>query len=140
MMRVLIVEDHKDIAELVQYNLQAEGFDASVVYDGPPALIELRKGAFDLLVLDLMLPTISGLEVCKWVRSDPALKHLPILILTARGEESVRSLAVALGVNDYLVKPFHPAELRTRARTLLCSSESPQLAEPVFLSSLTSRP
>lgn len=131
-MRVLIVEDHRDIAELVQYNLKAEGFDVSVVYDGPPALIELRKGTFDLLVLDLMLPTISGLEVCKRVRSDPALKHLPILILTARGEESVRRLAFALGANDYLAKPFNPTELRSRARTLLRSSESPQPSEPVL--------
>ena len=128
MMRALIVEDHRDIAELVQYNLQAEGFDTSIAYDGAPALIELRKRAFDLLILDLMLPKLSGLEVCRAVRCDPNLSHLPILILTARGEEALRKLAFSAGANDYLVKPFHPAELRARARTLLRPSEKPAAA------------
>jgi two-component system, OmpR family, phosphate regulon response regulator PhoB len=128
MMRVLIVEDHKDIAELVQYNLQSEGFDATVVYDGPPALIELRKGVFDLLVLDLMLPKLSGLEICRAVRCDPNLTHLPILVLTARGEEALRDTAFSAGANDYLVKPFHPAELKARARTLLRPAEKPAAA------------
>jgi DNA-binding response OmpR family regulator len=119
MARVLLVEDDRDIAELVQYNLQADDLDVTVVYDGRPALHELARGGFDLLVLDLMLPTISGLEVCKAVRSDPALNQLPILILTARGEESIRSLAFAMGASDYLVKPFNPRELVTRVKTLL---------------------
>jgi two-component system, OmpR family, phosphate regulon response regulator PhoB len=133
--RVLIVEDHRDIAELVQYNLMADGLDASVVYDGSPALSALRKGDFDLLVLGLMLPTMSGLEVCKAVRCDPALEHLPILVLTARGEESVRTLAFSTGANDYLVKPFHPRQLKARVRNLLCPSESPQPTEPAELPS-----
>jgi two-component system alkaline phosphatase synthesis response regulator PhoP len=119
MMRILIVEDDQHIAELVQYNLNSNGLDASVVYDGGPALAELRKGSYDLLVLDLMLPTISGLEVCKAVRRDPALMHMPILIVTARGEETVRSLAFSLGANDYLTKPFNPRELVSRVKGLL---------------------
>jgi DNA-binding response OmpR family regulator len=122
MIRILVVEDDQHIAELVQYNLNSDGLDVSVVYDGGPALAELRKGTFDLLVLDLMLPTISGLEVCKAVRRDPALMRMPILVVTARGEEAVRSLAFSMGANDYLTKPFTPRELVARVRSLLRST------------------
>lgn len=129
MTRVLIVEDHRDIAELLRYNLETDSLDVTVACDGGPALAELRANAFDLLVLDLMLPEMSGLEVCKAVRCDPLLRDLPILILTARGEESIRNLAFSLGANDYLLKPFHPGELRLRVRNLLCRQEIPQPAE-----------
>jgi DNA-binding response OmpR family regulator len=119
MSRILIVEDDRDIAELVQYNLAADGLDVTLVSDGRPALNELQKGGFDLLVLDLMLPTISGLEVCKAVRANPSTGELPILIMTARGEEEIRRLVLSLGANDYLAKPFSPRELVARVRTLL---------------------
>jgi DNA-binding response OmpR family regulator len=119
MMRILVVEDDRDIAELVRYNLQAEGLEVVLAPDGRPALCELEKGGFDLLVLDLMLPTISGLEVCKAVRCDAGLQELPILIMTARGEETIRGLAFSMGATDYLVKPFSPLELVARVRTLL---------------------
>jgi DNA-binding response OmpR family regulator len=128
MSRVLIVEDDRDIAELVQYNLRAEGLDVTLVADGRPALCELQKGGYDLLVLDLMLPTVSGLEVCKAVRCSPALEHIPILVTTARGEEAMRALAFAMGASDYLAKPFSPRELIVRVRTLLHWPERPQPA------------
>jgi CheY-like chemotaxis protein len=85
MMRILVVEDDPDIGQLVQYNLHADGFEVTLATDGRPALRELEKGGVDLLVLDLMLPEMSGLEVCKAVRSDAALRQIPILIMTARG-------------------------------------------------------
>jgi DNA-binding response OmpR family regulator len=119
MSRVLIVEDDRDIAELVQYNLAADGLEVTIVSDGRPALSELFKGGFDLLVLDLMLPTVSGLEVCKAVRGNPAFGQLPILIMTARGEDSIRDLVLSMGANDYLAKPFNPRELVAHVRALL---------------------
>lgn len=126
MSRILIVEDDRDIAELVQYNLKASGLDVTLVSDGRPALCELQKGGFDLLVLDLMLPTMSGLEVCKAVRCNPALEHLPILVMTARGEDAIRSLVLSMGANDYLAKPFTPRELVARVTALLQCAERPQ--------------
>src|SRR5262245_34545813 len=117
--RVLVVEDDRDIAELVRYNLQADGFEVTVVGDGRPALAELARNRSDLLVLDLMLPAVSGLEVCKAVRNDPEVWQTPILIMTARGEESIRSLAFTMGASDYLVKPFPPHELVARVKNLL---------------------
>jgi two-component system, OmpR family, phosphate regulon response regulator PhoB len=128
MNRILIVEDDRDIAELVQYNLKADGLDVTLVSDGSPALCELQKGGYDLLVLDLMLPKVSGLEVCKAVRCDPTLEHTPILVMTARGEDSMRALAFAMGASDYLAKPFSPRELITRVRALLHCAEPPQPA------------
>lgn len=119
MMRILVVEDDRDIGQLVRYNLQADGFDVTLVEDGRPALCELQGGGFDLLVLDWMLPAVPGLEVCKAVRGNPVLRQLPILVVTARGEEAVRSLAFSAGANDYLVKPFTLHELVARVRALL---------------------
>ena len=128
MNRILIVEDDRDIAELVQYNLKADGWDVTLVSDGRPALCELQKGGYGLVVLDLMLPTVSGLEICKAVRCNPAQEHIPILVITARGEEAMRSLAFAMGASDYLAKPFSPRDLITRVRTLLQGPEPPQPA------------
>lgn len=114
-----MVEDESDIAELVQYNLQAAGMHVTLAPDGLPALEGLQNENFDLLVLDLMLPTLSGLEVCKAIRSNPNFQQLPILVVTARGDATTRSLALALGASDCLVKPFHPRELVERVRALL---------------------
>jgi DNA-binding response OmpR family regulator len=102
--------------------LELDGFEVTLLADGRPALYELQRGTFDLVVLDLMLPALSGLEVCKAVRGDPTLQQLPILIMTARGEEALRSLAFATGANDYLVKPFSPRELAARVRTIMALS------------------
>ena len=126
MVRILVVEDESDIAELVQYNLQAAGMLVTLTPDGRPALEELQNEDFDLLVLDLMLPTLSGLEVCKAIRSNPNFQQLPILIVSARCDEATRILALAVGASDYLVKPFSPRELVERVRALL-----PRTAEPV---------
>jgi two-component system, OmpR family, phosphate regulon response regulator PhoB len=119
MKKILVIEDDKDIVELVRYNLEKEGFQVAGSGDGATGLAQLRKSPPDLLVLDLMLPKLSGLEVCKEVRRDVALNRLPILMLTARGEEADRIVGLELGADDYVTKPFSPRELVARVKALL---------------------
>jgi phosphate regulon transcriptional regulator PhoB len=121
--RVLIIEDDKDIVELVRYNLANEGFEVGSAGDGSSGLAQLRKAPPDLLLLDLMLPKMPGLEVCKEVRRDPALSRLPILMLTARGEEADRVVGLEMGADDYVTKPFSPRELVARVKALLRRAE-----------------
>jgi len=119
MKRILLIEDDRDIVELVRYNLSREGFDVVSVGDGSSGLAQLRKSPPDLLILDLMLPKLPGLEVCKEIRRDQKLNRLPILILSARGEEADRVLGLELGADDYVTKPFSPRELLARVKALL---------------------
>ncbi len=119
MKRVLIIEDDKDIVELVRYNLEKDGFQVAASGDGATGLAQVRKSPPDLLVLDLMLPRLSGLEICKEVRRDASLNRLPILMLTARGEEADRVVGLELGADDYVTKPFSPRELVARVKALL---------------------
>jgi len=121
--RVLIIEDDKDIVELVRYNLTNEGFEVTAIADGSSGLASLRKGAPDLLILDLMLPRMPGLEVCKEIRRDSTLNRLPILMLTARGEEADRVVGLEMGADDYVTKPFSPRELVARVKALLRRAE-----------------
>src|SRR5579862_7419385 len=123
MKRILIIEDDRDIIELVRYNLVAEGFEVSAATDGSSGLAQVRKTAPDLLVLDLMLPKMPGLEVCKEIRRDGALNRLPILMLTARGEEADRVIGLEMGADDYVTKPFSPRELVARVKALLRRAE-----------------
>lgn len=123
--RILIIEDDKDIVELVRYNLQNEGFQASASGDGIAGLAQIRKSAPDLLILDLMLPKLSGLEVCKEIRRDERLNRLPILMLTARGDEADRIIGLELGADDYVTKPFSPRELVARVKALLRRLQAP---------------
>src|ERR1700739_5050279 len=121
--RVLIIEDDRDIVELVRYNLANEGFEVTALADGSAGLSLLRKTAPDLVILDLMLPKMPGLEVCKEIRRDPALNRLPILMLTARGEEADRVIGLEMGADDYVTKPFSPRELAARVKALLRRAE-----------------
>jgi phosphate regulon transcriptional regulator PhoB len=121
--RILIIEDDRDIVELVRYNLANEGFEVTALADGSAGLSLLRKSAPDLLILDLMLPKMPGLEVCKEIRRDPALDRLPILMLTARGEEADRVIGLEMGADDYVTKPFSPRELAARVKALLRRTE-----------------
>lgn len=123
MKRVLLVEDDKDIVELVRYNLEKEGYQFFSAGDGATGLAQVRKTPPDLLLLDLMLPKISGLDICKEIRKDAGLNRLPILILTAKGEEADRVVGLELGADDYMVKPFSPRELVARIKALLRRSE-----------------
>ncbi len=123
MKRILIIEDDRDIVELVRYNLSTEGFQVSAVADGSAGLAGIKKSPPDLLVLDLMLPRLSGLEICKEIRRDASLNRLPILMLTARGDEADRVVGLELGADDYVTKPFSPRELVARVKALLRRSE-----------------
>src|SRR5437762_8153428 len=117
--RILIVEDDPDIAELVSRYLDKAGFTTEHVGSGKDALNAIAVKAPDLLVLDLMLPQVDGLEICRRVRANDATAAMPIIMLTARAEESERIVGLELGADDYLAKPFSPNELVARVRALL---------------------
>ena len=137
MKRILIIEDDRDIIELVRYNLEKDGFQVSSVGDGITGLAQVKKSPPDLLVLDLMLPKLPGLEICKEVRRDSTLNRLPILMLTARGEEADRVIGLELGADDYVTKPFSPRELVARVKALLRRAEPPDpAAKPIQLGAL----
>jgi phosphate regulon transcriptional regulator PhoB len=119
MKRILIIEDDKDIVELLRYNLEKDGFQVMAVSDGVTGLAQVKRSAPDLLVLDLMLPKLSGLEVCKEIRREARYARLPILMLTAKGEEADRVVGLELGADDYVTKPFSPRELVARVKALL---------------------
>jgi phosphate regulon transcriptional regulator PhoB len=123
MKKILLIEDDKDIVELVKYNLEKDGFNVAASGDGATGLAQLRKSPPDLLLLDLMLPKLSGLEICKEVRKDVSLNRLPVLILTAKGEEADRVVGLELGADDYVTKPFSPRELVARVKALLRRAE-----------------
>ena len=123
--RILIIEDDKDIVELVRYNLEKDSFQVVACSDGVLGLAHLKKSSPDLLILDLMLPKLSGLEICKEIRRDDKLNRLPILMLTARGEEADRVVGLELGADDYVTKPFSPRELVARVKALLRRVQPP---------------
>ncbi|HEX2715712.1 MAG TPA: response regulator transcription factor [Candidatus Acidoferrales bacterium] len=123
MKRILIIEDDRDIVELVRYNLANEGFSVSAASEGSAGLAAVKKTPPDLLVLDLMLPKLSGLEICKEIRRDQALNRLPILMLSARGDEADRVVGLEIGADDYVTKPFSPRELVARVKALLRRTE-----------------
>ena len=129
MRRILIIEDDKDIVELVRYNLEKEDFQVQAIADGVSGLAQVKKTPPDLLLLDLMLPKLSGLEICKDIRRDASLNRLPILMLTARGDEADRVVGLELGADDYVTKPFSPRELVARVKALLRRAE-PAGGEP----------
>lgn len=116
---ILVVEDDEDILELIRYNLSREGYQVSVAESGEAGLKSLQKTIPDLLVLDLMLPEIDGLEVCKKIRANESMAQLPILMLTAKGEEADIVAGLELGADDYVTKPFSPRILLARIRAVL---------------------
>jgi DNA-binding response OmpR family regulator len=117
--RVLVVEDDPDIAQLVAHYLEKAGFTATITSSGRDALASIAARPPDILVLDLMLPQVDGLEICRVVRSNSATAGVPIIMLTARAEESDRIVGLEIGADDYLAKPFSPGELVARVRALL---------------------
>lgn len=116
---ILVVDDEADLVKLVSYNLKKEGFIVDSVSDGENALTKIRKGKYDLLILDLMLPGIQGIELCRILRNDPKQSSLPIIMLTAKGEEVDRILGLEMGADDYMTKPFSPRELIARVKAVL---------------------
>jgi len=116
---VLVVEDEDALASLLQYNLDKEGYRVAVAIDGEDALMQIDEQLPDLVVLDWMLPKVSGVEVCRRLRARPETRSLPIIMLTARGEETDRIRGLDTGADDYVVKPFSMSELAARIRAVL---------------------
>jgi len=119
MSKILIVDDEQDIVELLSYNLQKEGFSIVKAYDGEAALVLVRSEKPDLMILDLMLPKMNGLDVCKAIRRNPETVNLPIIMLTAKGDEIDKIIGLEVGADDYITKPFSIKELIARVRAIL---------------------
>ncbi len=127
--RVLVVEDEIDVALLLSYNLEAEGYVVEGVARGDEAELRLAENAPDLLILDWMLPGVSGIEICRRLRAREATRTLPIIMVSARREELERVRGLAVGADDYVVKPFSVIELMARVRALLRRSRPERVAE-----------
>jgi len=130
---ILVVEDEADLGEMMRYNLEAEGFRVETALDGDEAAIRLQERVPDLILLDWMLPGLSGIELCRRWRARDETSRVPIIMLTARGEEEERVRGLATGADDYMVKPFSIPELLARINALLRRS-SPQLLAGVLKS------
>ncbi len=117
--RILVIEDEPDILEVMQYNLEREGHKVIACRDGEQGLSRIRTDNPDLVVLDLMLPGMDGVEVCRKVKADPVTCEIPIIMVTAKGEESDIVLGLGVGADDYITKPFSPRELVARVKVVL---------------------
>ena len=117
--KILIVEDDADISEVIQYNLEKENFQTVCVSNGEEVSQVVQKEKPHLMVLDLMLPGMDGLEVCQSIREDKKFAHLPIIMLTAKSQETDKIVGLELGADDYMTKPFSPRELIARIKALL---------------------
>lgn len=117
--KILVVEDEKNILQLVSYNLQKEGYQVVTAKDGEEALHKVRREIPDLVLLDLMLPKMDGLEVCRQIRSEEKTKAIPIIMLTAKTQEADRVVGLEMGADDYIPKPFSPRELLARVKAVL---------------------
>lgn len=123
MNKILVVEDEPDILEMVRYNLDQAGLDVETAEDAERALQSIQETLPDLIILDLMLPGIDGLDMCRQIKQDARTRHIPILMLTARKEEIDRIVGLELGADDYVVKPFSPRELVLRTQAILRRSQ-----------------
>ena len=131
--RILVVEDDSSINLLLRYNLEAEGFAVDVVETGEEAELAVSEAPPDILVLDWMLPGLSGIELCRRLRAGRQTRALPILMLTARGEEGDRIRGLTTGADDYVTKPFSPAELTARIKALLRRSSPDRLTDRILV-------
>jgi two-component system phosphate regulon response regulator PhoB len=127
--RILIVEDEQSIAEVLEYNLAKEGFVVDLDFRGDTALESIRSNPPDLILLDLMLPGLDGLEICRLIKRDPQTASIPLVILTAKGEEVDRIVGLELGADDYIPKPFSPREVVLRIKAVLRRSEGQEIGD-----------
>ena len=134
--RVLVVEDEPDIRDLLAFHLEREGYLVTRASTGAEALRQLRATAPDLVILDLMLPEMDGLEVCRRLRADAGTAALPVIMLTAKGDEVDRVVGLEIGADDYIVKPFSPKELLARVRAVLRRSRAPAAVTPLAVGSI----
>jgi phosphate regulon transcriptional regulator PhoB len=131
---ILVIDDEKDLIELVRYNLEKEGFDVIAATDGQAGLEVVKRHRPDLVVLDLMMPGLDGLQVCQRLRSDPRQGRIPVIMLTAKATEADRVVGLELGADDYITKPFSPREVVARVKAVLRRSV-PHQDEPQFIRS-----
>ncbi|MDZ4821494.1 MAG: response regulator [Planctomycetota bacterium] len=117
--RILVIDDEEDLLELVNYNLTREGFRVECVATGEAALAAARRSIPDLVILDLLLPGVDGLEICRLLKNDPKTRHIPVIMLTAKSEESDMVSGLELGADDYMTKPFSPRVLLARIKAIL---------------------
>jgi two-component system, OmpR family, phosphate regulon response regulator PhoB len=130
--KIFIVEDDKNISKLIKYNLEKEGFSCFAFFSGEEALKAVEKEKADLLILDIMLPGMDGLEVCRRIKKTDGLSGVPIIMLTAKGEEVDRIVGLELGADDYMVKPFSPRELVLRIKSILKRFEPKEQVKDVL--------
>ena len=128
--KILVIEDHKDTRELLKYNLSASGFDVAAAEDGQSGISLAEAFKPEIILLDLMMPGMDGLEVCRHLKSTPDLSRIPVIMLTAKGEEVDKIVGLELGADDYVVKPFSPRELALRIKAVLRRSGAPEPNAP----------
>ena len=131
--RILVVEDEAALAYLLVYNLEAEGYQVEHVFHGDEAELRIAESPPDLIILDWMLPGVSGLEICRRLRARENCRDIPVIMLTARGEESERVRGLSVGADDYVVKPFSTPELMARVRALLRRARPERVASKLLL-------
>jgi two-component system, OmpR family, phosphate regulon response regulator PhoB len=134
--KILIIEDEADVADLLSLNLRNAGFKVSTAADGASGLQKVRDDRPDFIILDLMLPRMSGLEVCKILKSDTATSHIPILMLTAKAEEIDRIVGLEFGADDYVTKPFSPREVVLRIGAIMRRADAKEEEEHLAVGSI----
>ncbi|RJP27909.1 MAG: DNA-binding response regulator [Candidatus Omnitrophota bacterium] len=130
--RVLIVDDEKDIVKMLEYNLKKEGYITYSAFDGEEALNQVAAKKPDIIILDLMLPKIDGLEVCKTIKKDDELAFIPVIMLTAKTQEADKVAGLEIGADDYITKPFSPRELIARVKAVLRRVKEKDRAPQIF--------
>ncbi|HIJ60237.1 MAG TPA: response regulator transcription factor [Nitrospirae bacterium] len=123
MKKILVIDDEKDIVEILSYNFKKEGFQVDTSFNGESALKKIKTNRYDLIILDLMLPGIQGLDICKMLRKEQATADMPVIMITAKGEEVDKILGLEMGADDYITKPFSPREVVARAKAVLRRAE-----------------
>ena len=129
---ILLIEDDKDISELISYNLKKENFNVITAYDGEEALNLIKDNIIGLIILDLMLPSVSGIDLLKYIKRDEKTKNIPVIIETAKGEENDIVLGLELGADDYVTKPFSPKVLVARIKRLIERTEEKSINEKLL--------
>lgn len=131
--RILIVEDDKNISKLVKFNLEKANYDCTIAVSGEKALEALDDRSADLIILDIMLPGMDGYEICRTIKAKEKLKNIPIIMLTAKGEEVDRIVGLELGADDYIVKPFSPRELVLRVKAILKRGKAESVKKDILV-------
>jgi len=130
--RILVVDDEPDIGELLKYNLEQEGYEVLLLTQGERVVPSLEKDAVDLVILDLMLPGISGMDLCRQLKRNPKLENIPIIILSAKSSETDKIVGLELGADDYITKPFSPREAVARVKAVLRRTEDRERKDSSF--------